>query len=80
MNENLQAIVIKEISDHAQCNPSGLTLDVKLEALGIDSLGAITVLYNLEDKLGIEIPNEELESLATVEDILTKLQLLVDKK
>ena len=76
----MQAIVIKEITDHLQSNPSGITLDMKLELLGIDSLGAITILYNLEDKLGIEIPNEELESLTTVGDILTKLQRLVGQK
>ena len=80
MSENLQAIVIKEIKDHLQSNPSGITLDLKLVALGIDSLGAITILYNLEDKLGIEIPNEELESLTTVGDMLTKLQRVVEKK
>ena len=80
MSDNLQAIVINEITDHLQGNTAGITLDMKLDMLGIDSLGAITILYNLEDKLGIEIPNEELESLVTVGDILTKLQQLVEQK
>jgi len=53
---------------------------MRLDVLGIDSLGAITVLYELEDQLDIEIPNEVFDSLETVNDIVNKLQQILDEK
>ena len=76
----LQHTVINEISNHLKCQPSEIHPDMKLDALGIDSLGAITILYELEDQFDIEIPNEVLDSLETVNDIVIKLQQIIDKK
>ncbi len=47
-----------------------------LNELGIDSLKAIIILSELEDLLGIEIPNEIIGSINTVGDIVTKLDEL----
>jgi len=41
--------------------------------LGIDSPNALRLLVDLEDKLGIEITDEEAAALDTVGDILTSL-------
>ena len=76
----LQDIVIKEISNHLKCQPSAISPEMKLDSLGVDSLGAITILYELEDQFDIEIPNEVLDSLETVDDIVIKLQQLLDNK
>ena len=76
----LQYTVINEISNHLKCQPSEIHPDMKLGALGIDSLGAITILYELEDQFDIEIPNEVFDSLETVNDIVIKLQQLLDNK
>lgn len=80
MAESLQDIVLKEVSSYLKIQVNGLSLDARLEDLGIDSLGAITILYELEDKLGIEVPNEVLESMRTVGDILIQLQKLISLK
>lgn len=72
-SEDLQVIVLKEISSYLRCQQAEIELDKRLDSLGIDSLGAITVLYELEDKLGLEIPNEVIETLVTVEDIVSYL-------
>jgi len=53
---------------------------MELEDLGIDSLGAITILYELEDSLDIEIPNEVLEEVKCVGDILVQIELIQNKK
>lgn len=46
--------------------------------LGIDSLGVMEILQNIEDKFGFEIPNDLLTELETVADvhqaIVTRLQ------
>jgi acyl carrier protein len=51
-----------------------------LAELGIDSLGAITILYELEDRYDIEIPNELFDSLKIVNDIVIQLERLVESK
>ena len=77
MEINIQDIVYKEISAYKQCQIEDLSSDTSLLDLGIDSLGAITILYNLEDKLDIEIPNEMLGSLSTIGDIQINLENLI---
>jgi acyl carrier protein len=57
-----------------------LTLDMRLDELGIDSLGAITIMYELEDKLDVEIPNEVFDSLKIVNDIVSQLEQLMANK
>ncbi len=43
--------------------------DSGLRQLGVDSLAAIQLLYELEDKLGIVLPDERLATLETVADV-----------
>ena len=76
----LQDIVYKEIIRHLRLPELKLDTDTQLSELGVDSLGAITILYELEDKLGIEVPNEVLDSLKTVGDILIQLEQIVAQK
>lgn len=45
--------------------------------LGLDSLGVMEVIADVEDRFSVNIPNEALSDIATVEDIakaLVKLQ------
>lgn len=51
----------------------GIKLDTKLSELGIDSLKAIVILSELEDLFKIEIPNEAMESIVTVGDIVAQV-------
>lgn len=46
-----------------------LTDTIPLENLGVDSLKAIQILYELEDKFEIEILNDEVLNARTVDDI-----------
>ncbi len=53
------------------------TLETPLEELGIDSLKAITILYELEDRLDIEVPNEVFDSIKNVGDIVQQIQQFI---
>lgn len=76
----LQDVVIKEISYYTKREPSDLSLDTSLDDLGIDSLGAITILYELEDRLDIEVPTDIFDSLKTIGDIIIQLEKLTAAK
>ena len=54
-----------------------ITPDSKItEDLGADSLDMVELLSRLEDEEGIVIPEEDLDSLATVGDIVDELTKL----
>lgn len=57
----------------AHCNVDDVRPEAELKALGIDSLKAITMLFELEEAFDINIPNEIIPSITTVNDILDKL-------
>ena len=53
-----------------------ISLESNLEEMGIDSLEAITILYELEKELDVDIPNESVNAIKTVGDIVRKLENL----
>ncbi|KYH34867.1 acyl carrier protein [Clostridium tepidiprofundi DSM 19306] len=53
--------------------------EVKLEAnliddLGVDSLEIFEIVMSLEDEFGIEIPNEDIEGIKTVKEIVDYIE------
>lgn len=65
--------IIELLAREMKCPVEGITLETKLSDLGIDSLKAIVILSELEDLFKIEIPNEAMESMVTVGDIVAKV-------
>jgi acyl carrier protein len=63
--ERLRAILIRE----NQLSLDALTLDAPLSGLGIDSLGLVELLWNVEDTFGIKLPAEPVD-LATLGDVV----------
>jgi acyl carrier protein len=70
--ERLCAILVK---DH-QLAPDRLTMDAPLESLGIDSLGTVELLWNVEDVFQIQLPSEPVE-LPTLGDVVHYIDALV---
>lgn len=77
---NTQETVIELIAQETKRSPDQITLDTGLEELGIDSLKAIVILTELEDRFGIEIPNETMVAIKKVSDIVAKVDELRLKK
>jgi acyl carrier protein len=69
-------VVFEVIAREQKCSLDDLTLGTRLEDLGIDSLKAITILYQLEEQFEIEIPNEVIESIVTIGDIVSNIDRL----
>ncbi|MBD3727258.1 MAG: acyl carrier protein [Moraxella osloensis] len=49
---------------------NALDLDKPLRDQGVDSLDFSGVLFNMEEAFGIEIPDEDIDGLQTINDIL----------
>lgn len=45
-----------------------------VEDLGADSLDAIDIVMSVEDEFGIEVPDEVVEKMETVNDIVTFIE------
>ena len=56
--------------------PERLTPDAQLEDLGIDSLGTIELLWNVEDEFSIKLPPEPVD-LHTLGDVVGYIDQLV---
>ena len=76
--EDVIAIIAKKI-------PGGKTINLtdNLQALGLESIDALEMVFDLEEKFGIQIPynaNSAASDFATVGDVVRAIQGLVDQK
>lgn len=71
MFEKMKPIIAEQLSvDEADIKE---TSNFK-EDLGADSLDLFELVMALEEELGVEIPSEDLESIATVNDVIEYLK------
>jgi len=68
--DKVAEVIVKTV----HCNVEDVRLETELVSLGVDSLKAITVLFELEEAFDIEIPNELIPSIVTVNDIVENLR------
>ena len=55
-----------------------VTADAKIvDDLGADSLDLVELLSRLEDEYGVTIPDEDVETLATVGDVAAEIEKLM---
>ena len=47
-----------------------------LEELRVDSLDAVTLVFDLEEAFGVSIPDDKVRSLRTVQEIIDGIRLL----
>lgn len=77
--EQLQRILRESFDIQAD----DLARDTRLDALGIDSLKTIEILFQVEDVFGIRIPSvqeQPMQSLHTVGDVVDLVDELVARK
>lgn len=79
----LQAQVVAILAAQALREPSGLSADMTLESLGIDSLGMAEILFAIEETFDVSVPfnaNEGLDAsldLRTVGSVCTAVEAIV---
>lgn len=71
MLEKMKELIAEQLGVDAQ----DVTAEKNLkDDLGADSLDLFELVTNLEDTYNIEIPSEDLEKMATVQDVLDYLK------
>lgn len=71
--DDVKAVIIEQLSVSAD----EVRLDSKfVDDLGADSLDVVELVMALEEKFGIEIPDEEAEKISTVKDVVEYIEKL----
>ena len=71
---------VKEIlADQLDINMDDIEMTSNLaDDLGADSLDAIDIVMSVEDQYSIEVPDEIIKSMKTVEDIVSYIESNID--
>lgn len=70
--------VIQAISKVKEIPEAEIKTESSFEELGVDSLDAIEILFELEEEYDISIPTEKLQGLEKVQDVVDGVQKLLD--
>lgn len=68
--QNLVALVESIAAELGPEQLSRVQLDSVISELGIDSLAMAQIVLELEERLGVTIPDDELSDVVTVEDLV----------
>jgi acyl carrier protein len=70
MSDPLVETVVSALAEVKHVPPERITLETTLADLGMDSLDTVTMLFELETRLQISIPDEAAKSVRTVRDVV----------
>jgi len=80
MSEELIQRVLKVIATSKRIPPETVTIDSDFQALGIDSMDAVEILFALENEFDITIPDEEARAVRNISDMCAGVERLVAAK
>ena len=77
MSDELTEKVLSAIATTKRIPREQVTVDSTLEALGMDSLDQLNLLFALESDFNISIPDEEAKTIRTVREMVEGVRKLV---
>jgi len=80
MSEELTQRVLNTIASAKRIPPETVTIDSEFQALNIDSMDAVEILFALENEFDINIPDDEVREVKNVRDMVNGVERLVAAK
>lgn len=77
MSDAVAEKVIATLASVKRISADKIALDTNLQELGIDSLDVFTLLFELENAFKISIPDDDVRSLRTVNDVVEGIKKLI---
>ena len=77
MPDPLVETVIAALAEVKHVPPERISIDTTFAELHVDSLDAITLLFELESRLDVVIPDEAAKSAGSVRDVVEGLRALI---
>lgn len=78
MSDPLVETVVSAVAEVKHVPPETIHLDATLADLGMDSLDTITMIFELESRLDISIPEDAAKSVRTVRDVVDGIRRLTE--
>lgn len=78
--DELAEKVIRVIAHTQRIPPETVSLESTFEALKIDSLDGINIVFELEKEFNIEIPDDGVQNLRSVRDTVEGVRKLLEAK
>ena len=66
--------LVKYAAKQLELDESEITPDSTFESLGIDSLDIVELIMDLEEEFDLQIPDEDLPKVSTVQDIVDYIE------
>ncbi len=80
MPSNVTEEVLDVVAETHRIPREKITLDSRFEELGMDSMDAVNILFALEEKFDITIPDEAAKQIRNIREMVDGVQRLVDAK
>jgi acyl carrier protein len=77
MSDAVAEKVIATLASVKRIPADKIALETNLQELGIDSLDVFTLLFELENAFKISIPDDDVRSIKTVNDIVEGIKKLI---
>jgi acyl carrier protein len=77
MSDAVAEKVIATLASVKRIPADKITLETNLKDMGIDSLDVFTLLFELETAFKISIPDDDVRSIRTVNDVVTGVKKLL---
>jgi acyl carrier protein len=80
MNSETRERVMTIIAQMQYIPVESVTIDKTFEELNIDSLGAVNILYVVETEFEIAVPDDQVDSLRSIRDLVDGVEVLLAAK
>ena len=77
MSDAVADKVIRTLASVKRIPADKITLETNLQDLGIDSLDVFTLLFELENAFKISIPDDDVRSIRTVNDVVDGIKKIL---
>ena len=78
--DQLSSRVIRVIAQTQRIPAENIALDSTFDQLKIDSLDGINIIFALENEFGIEIPDEGINNMRSVREVMEGVRKLVSTR
>lgn len=80
MSDMIAERVIKTIAEAQHIPPETISIDSTFDDLKIDSLSAMSIVFELENEFDISIPNEEVLMIRNVRQVVESLRKILPEE
>lgn len=85
MSEEINNVILDVLAKHTQIDREKVSLETRLNSVGVDSLMMVEIIFDLEERFDISIPDPEFvgqqnKQFETVADVVRVVKDLIEQQ